>query len=154
MSIKSTGIMLAGIVAGLGFIFIVGRQHIMQKFMGFSIVAVTLLLAQPMAAAQLGAGEFMGASNHKTSGSVTVTKQGGQYVIKIGGNFSFDGAPDPYVAFGNGRKPLKGGLVAMLKFNKGAQSYAIDASAALDGSTQVIIWCKKYAVPLGFAVIK
>ncbi len=38
---------------------------------------------------------------------------------------------------------IKGGLIAVLKSDNGAQRHAIDASAALDGATQVIIWCKK-----------
>ena len=113
-----------------------------------------MFLAQPVVAAPLGVGMFSGASSHKTSGSVTVTKQDGQYVIELGGDFSFDGAPDPYVALGKQKKPLKGGLIAVLKSDNGAQRYAIDANAALDGATQVIIWCKKYAVPLGVAVIE
>jgi hypothetical protein len=77
-----------------------------------------------------------------------------QYVIELGGDFSLDGAPDLDVALGKGKKPLKGGLIAVLKSDKGAQRYAIDASAALDGATQVIIWCKKYSVPLGVAAIE
>lgn len=54
---------------------------------------------------------------------------------------------------GTGGKPLEGGLIAVLGSNKGAQTYAID-TAALDGAKQVIIWCKKYAVPLGIAEIE
>ncbi len=120
----------------------------------FVIALAALLFAQPIAAAPLGVGMFSGASSHKTSGSVTVTKQDGQYVIELGGDFSLDGAPDPYVALGKQKKPLKGGLIAVLKSDKGAQRYAIDASATLDGATQVIIWCKKYSVPLGVAEIE
>ena len=126
----------------------------MHKSMAIVIALAALFFAQPVAAAPLGVGVFSGASSHKTSGSVTVTKQGGQYVIELGGDFSFDGAPDPYVALGKRKKPLKGGLIAVLKSDKGAQRYAIDASAALDGATQVIIWCKKYSVPLGVAAIE
>ncbi len=62
------------------------------------IALVALFIALPVAAAPLGVGMFSGASSHKMSGSVTVTKQDGQYVIELGGDFSFDGAPDPYVA--------------------------------------------------------
>ncbi len=126
----------------------------MNKSMVVIIALVALFFAQPVAAAPLGVGMFSGASNHKTSGSVTVTKQDGQYVVELGGDFSLDGAPDPYVALGKQKKPLKGGLIAVLKSDKGAQRYAIDASAALDGATQVIIWCKKYSVPLGVADIE
>ncbi len=125
----------------------------MHKTMLIVISLVALFLAQPVVAAPLGGGMFSGASSHKTSGSVTVTKQDGQYVIELGGDFSFDGAPDPYVALGKQKKPLKGGLIAVLKSDNGAQRYAIDANAAPDGATQVIIWCKKYSVPLGVAAI-
>ena len=117
-------------------------------------LAALIIVAPPPAEAEpLGAGKFYGASSHKTSGSVTVTKQDGQYVIELGGDFSFDGAPDPYVSLGTGNKPLEGGLGSVLASNTGAQRYAIDA-AGLDGAKQVIIWCKKYAVPLGVAVIE
>ena len=126
----------------------------MHKSMAIIIVFAAALLAQPAAAEPLGSGRFSGASSHTTSGSVTVTKQNGQYIIDLGDDFSFDGAPDPYVALGNGDRPLEGGLVAVLGANTGAQRYAIDAGPALDGATQVIIWCKKYAVPLGVAAIE
>ena len=126
----------------------------MRKSIGMIIALAALAFVPPAAAEPLGAGVFHGASSHKTSGSVTVTKQGGRYVIELGGDFSFDGAPDPYVALGSGSKPLKGGLIDVLRSNSGAQAYSIDAGQALDGANQVIIWCGKYAVPLGIAVIE
>ena len=126
----------------------------MHKSMVIVGALAAFYFAAPLAAAPLGVGLFTGASSHTTSGSVTVTKQGGRYIIVLGGDFSLDGAPDPYVALGKGKKPLKGGLIAVLKSNKGAQRYAVDASADLDAATQVIIWCKKYAVPLGIAAIE
>ena len=125
----------------------------MHKSMAIVIAITALFFIPPTAAAPLGAGVFSGASGHKTSGAVTITKQGGQYVIELGGDFTFDGAPDPYVSLGTGNKPLEGGLGSVLASNTGAQRYAIDA-AGLDGAKQVIIWCKKYAVPLGVAVIE
>ncbi len=67
----------------------------MHKSMAIVIALAALFFAQPGAAAPLGVGAFSGASSHKTSGSVTVTKQGGQYVIELCGDLSFDGAPDP-----------------------------------------------------------
>ncbi len=76
----------------------------MHKSMMIVIALVALFIAVPVAAAPLGVGMFSGASSHKTSGSVTVTKQDGQYVIELGGDFSFDGAPDPYVALGKQKK--------------------------------------------------
>lgn len=126
----------------------------MYKSMAIVIAAAAFSAIQPAAAEPLGSGMFSGASRHTTSGSVTVTKQGGQYVIDLGADFSLDGAPDPYVALGAGNKPLEGGLGAVLASNEGAARYVIDATEALGGATQVIIWCKKYAVPLGVATIE
>ena len=126
----------------------------MHKSMAIIIVFAAALSAQPAAAEPLGSGRFSGASSHATSGSVTVTKQNGQYIIDLGDDFSFDGAPDPYVALGAGNRPVAGGLGAVLGSNKGAQRYVIDAGPAVGGATQVIIWCKKYAVPLGIAAIQ
>ena len=65
----------------------------MHKSMVIVIALAALFFAQPVAAGPLGAGVFSGASGHKTSGSVTVKEQGGQYVIELGGDFFFDGAP-------------------------------------------------------------
>lgn len=101
-----------------------------------------------------GSGSFSGASGHVTKGTATVTKSGGKIVVKLGSNFFLDGAPDPYVALGNGSSPVKGGLLAVLKSNKGGQTYSVAASAALESAKQVIIWCKKYSVPLGVATLK
>ena len=119
---------------------------------GFVSTAVALaFLATPALA---GSGTFKGASGHTTSGSVTVTEAGGTLTVKLGSNFSLDNAPDPYVALGNGASPLKGGLIAILKNKKGGQSYSIKATSALSKATHVVIWCKKYSVPLGVAKVK
>ena len=119
-------------------------------------IALGLALALSLAAtpALAGSGSFSGASGHVTKGTATVTKSGGKITVKLGSNFKLDGAPDPYVALGNGSAPVKGGLLAVLRKNSGSQSYSIAASPALDGARQVIIWCKRYAVPLGVATIK
>ncbi len=105
-------------------------------------------------AAPLGTGSFTGATGHTTSGSVTVSEQSGRYVIELGGDFFHDGAPDPYVALGKGSKLINGGLVAVLGANTGKQRYAIKVNPALQGATEILIWCKKYSVPIGVAPIK
>jgi len=126
----------------------------MHRSMAIGIALAAFLFIQPAQAEPLGSGQFSGASSHTTSGMVSVTKQGAQYVIELGGDFSLDGAPDPYVALGKGKKPVEGGLGAELESNTGAARYVIDATPATSGATQVIIWCKKYSVPLGIATIE
>ena len=123
----------------------------MSRF-GFASAFVALaMLATPALA---GSGSFKGASGHVTKGSVSVSESGGKLVVKLGGNFFLDGAPDPYVALGNGASPAKNGLIAILRKNTGAQSYSIKATDALKKATHVVIWCKKYSVPLGVARVK
>ncbi len=119
-----------------------------------SIASAAIALTLFVAPAFAGSGSFSGASGHVTKGSVSVTKSGSKLVVKLGSNFSFDGAPDPYVALGKGSRPVKGGIIAVLKKNKGAQSYSVSASSALNSATHVVIWCKKFSVPLGVAKVK
>ncbi len=117
------------------------------------LIAVGVAMPLPAMASPVGNGIFKGATGHSTTGSVTVRKQGDVYVIELGGDFVLDGAPDPYVALGSGSALAKGGLVAVLKSNTGKQRYTVKATGALKNAKQVLIWCKKYAVPIGVAPI-
>ena len=115
-------------------------------------VAAALLLLSVQANA--GDGSFRGASGHVTKGSVSVSKSGGKLVIQLGSNFSLDRAPDPYVALGNGSRPMKGGIAGKLRSLKGAQSYSIGVTQARSNASHVVLWCKRYGVPLGIARLK
>lgn len=123
---------------------------------GLTVVSfvATLIVASAASASPLSKGKFRGATGHVTSGSVTVKEQAGRYVIELASNFSLDGAPDPYVALGKGSGLVSGGLIAVLKSNTGKQRYAVKITPALKGATEVIIWCKKFSVPIGVAPIR
>ena len=118
------------------------------------VFAATLTIGFSASASPLGKGTFRGATGHVTSGSVVVKEQAGRYVIELASNFSLDGAPDPYVALGKGSRLASGGLIAVLKSNTGKQRYAVKITPALEGATEVIIWCKKFSVPIGVAPIR
>lgn len=94
-------------------------------------------------------GTFTGDSNHVTKGKVSV--KGGNIVLE--NDFWFDGAPDPRVALGKGGKFSKGTDFAVLKKNAGKQTYAIPANLNADEYDTVVIWCRKFSVPLGHAKI-
>ncbi|MDX1710011.1 MAG: DM13 domain-containing protein [Rhodovibrionaceae bacterium] len=113
--------------------------------------AVFLALA---ASAHAGEGSFVGASGHETSGTVSVQEDGGMIVIELHDSFSLDGAPDPYVALGTGSKPIEGGLIEKLRENTGGQRYSAEATDALKNADEVVIWCKRFSVPLGVAKIE
>lgn len=101
----------------------------------------------------LKSGQFAGVSGHDVSGAVTIETGEGGAVLSFGPDFSFDGAPDPKVAFGNdGYDPKT--LLGPLKADRGAQSYALPAGFDLAGYNEVWIWCEEFAVPLGMAKIE
>jgi len=119
-------------------------------------IALALILSTGAAFAEsFGSGHFTGASSHKTSGKVSVSKSNGKIIIKLDKSFFLDGAPDPYVALGHGSKPVSGGLLRILKSNTGGQTYMASTKGIdLASVNSVVIWCKKYSVPLGVAKIK
>ena len=114
-------------------------------------IALSLLFAAPAHAAS---GSFSGASGHKTSGGVSVSQSGGKLIIKLASSFRLDGAPDPWVAVGNKSIPVKGGMAGVLRSNSGAQSYSLKLTPRVKNARQVIIWCKKFAVPIGVARLR
>ena len=92
-------------------------------------------------------GSFTGDSNHVTKGNVTVKND----KIILEDSFWFDGAPDPRVALGKGGKFTAGTDFAVLKKNTGKQTYDIPGELKDSGYDTVVIWCRKFSVPLGHA---
>jgi len=127
--------------------------------MGRFIAALALLAAFGFAtltttpAAFAKSGKFKGASNHVTTGSVSIKKKGGGWVLVLGKDFTFDGAPDPKWAFGN-KGVDKKTIFAPLARNNGAQTYKIPANIDPTKYKKVILYCEKFSVPLGVAKLK
>ncbi len=127
---------------------------------GMNMIKTTLLMAVLFVSSAVWAmdaprtGTFNGLSNHATSGSVTLVKEGDGYVIQLGEDFMFDGAPDPKVAFGKNGQYDASTLLEPLKSNSGAQSYAVPASLNPADYDEIYIWCERYSVGLGVASIK
>lgn len=98
-----------------------------------------------------GSGSFSGQSGHLTSGSAELVEAAGAWEVRLGADFDFDGAPDPYVGFGQGGTFVSGTDFEVLRANKGAQVYQVPAGIDPAGYDSVIIWCRKFSVPLGIA---
>ena len=99
-------------------------------------------------------GSFTGASDHITTGTVTVTKENNEYVVVLGPDFSLDGAPDPKVGFGTaGEYDIKSQL-GHLNSLTGEQKFKIPADLNIESYDEIYIWCEKFSVPLGVAKIK
>lgn len=98
-------------------------------------------------------GMFAGMHDHTVKGAVELGEKDGKAVLRLGSDFSLDGAPDPYVVLtssgmGSGAGTLN---LGRLRHKQGAAEYAIPAGTDLKRYTQAIIWCKKYNVTLGQA---
>lgn len=123
-----------------------------RKTLAFTLLAATLATSA-MAGGQARTGQFTGASDHVTSGSVTVTKDASGYIVQLGPQFFLDGAPDPKVGFGVNGTYVDGTLIGVLQSKTGAQSYRVPAHLNVADFTDVFIWCEKFSVPLGVAAI-
>jgi hypothetical protein len=102
---------------------------------------------------ETASGTFYGASDHATSGTASIFRVDGQWVVSFGSDFSFDGAPDPHVALGHDGYRADATL-GKLSSNNGAQVYAIPDNLDVADFNEVWIWCEKFSVPLGTAKLK
>ncbi|GAA6191429.1 DM13 domain-containing protein [Phaeobacter sp. NW0010-22] len=123
-------------------------------FLAAAASGMALTIASTGAALAGGAkGTFEGLSNHVTTGSVKVVKDGDRYIVELGKDFSLDGGPDPRVAFGkDGKYDPDTKLGALLKLT-GKQQYAVPATWDVSKFNEVYIWCEVAGVPLGVASI-
>lgn len=122
----------------------------MRRDIAFALAAA---LGLPVAAAVAGegTGTFTGASGHATAGSVEVIRTASGWEIRLGGDFSFDGAPDPRVGFGSGGVFAPGTDFDRLRAQSGAQVYKVPEGIDPTGFDEVYVWCQRYSVPLGVA---
>ncbi len=120
---------------------------------GLTIVAATVIAIGSAQAQVLKSGSFRGAGGHKSSGTVTIVKSGGRTKLVLSKNFRLDGAPDPKLAFGNG-KYVRGTIFAKLRRIRGRQEYIVPKRLNPAKFSQVWLWCERYNVPLGVANIR
>ena len=94
-------------------------------------------------------GSFEGRSNHVTTGSVSIIKEGEIYIVELSEDFSLDNGPDPRVGFGKG-----GEYLGALQSLNGKQRYAVPRVWNALGYDELFIWCDVAKVPLGVASLK
>ncbi|MBK0398381.1 DM13 domain-containing protein [Limibaculum sp. M0105] len=114
-------------------------------------LALSLAMALPASAGAGGAGAFTGDSNHVAKGAVELVEADGGWEIHLKDDFWFDGAPDPRVGFGTRGSFAAGTDFAPLHRNAGAPFYKVPAGIDPADFDTVVIWCRKFSVPLGHA---
>ena len=101
----------------------------------------------------VASGEFQGASDHITTGGVTIKQTADGFIVELAEDFSLDGAPDPKLGFGkNGYDEAT--TFAPLQSKTGAQTYTIPANIDVSNYNEFYIWCEQFSVPLGIAKLK
>ncbi len=76
------------------------------------------------------------------------------YAVQFAAYFSLDGAPGPYIGFGNGGSYDKSTEFSKLGKLKGAQTYKVPERIDVSKYGEIYIWCKPYNVPLGIANLR
>lgn len=128
-----------------------------RRNLALSLLGAVLITASPaMLSAQeiVGKGSFTGKSGHKTSGSVSIVKTAQGFEVRLGSNFSLDGAPGPYLGFGNNGKYDAATQFSKLNANSGAQVYKVPGNIDISRYKEIYIWCRPFNVPLGVAKLK
>ena len=120
----------------------------------FTAIFAAFVILTTTVTAFAGSGSFKGLSNHSASGGVSVEKRGDTYVIVLDKSFTFDGAPDPRIAFGNDGKFAKNTDFKPLKSNNGSQEYSVPKNIDVSKFSEVHIWCRQYSVGLAVARLK
>ncbi|MEL6873603.1 MAG: DM13 domain-containing protein [Pseudomonadota bacterium] len=130
------------------------RPFILSLIATLALTAAALGLVAASASAQtVASGKFRGAGGHISSGGVRVVRDGNTVRVVFAKNFRLNGAPDPRVAFGNG-KYVRGTIFARLRKLRGSQSYTVPARLNVGRFSQVWLWCKKFNAPLAVARIR
>ena len=122
-----------------------------------AVASLALALAIPSLASAgdktIGHGSFTGASDHITTGEVSVVKTADGYQVVLEDSFNFDGAPDPKLGFDKDGYDASTQF-SVLKSNSGKQIYKLPAGFDPSRFNEVWVWCEKFNVPLGVAKLK
>ena len=95
-------------------------------------------------------GRLNGVGSYRAQGDVQIVRVGNVTKMQLGQNFSFSGAPDPKLGFGNNGFQ-RGTLFTKLARNSGTQEYVVPANVDLSKHNEVWIWCERFNVALAMA---
>jgi hypothetical protein len=116
------------------------------------IALVTALAFAALPAWAQNFGPFTNENGHVTTGTATIVEEGGKYFVQLNADFTFDGAPDPKLALGNGTVDPATAM-ANLVSNTGAQRYELPAGVDPSKYSTLHVWCEEFSVSLGIAQV-
>ena len=129
-----------------------------RQFTAMTLAAAATLAATPSFAGSARKGSLSGRKGYNVSGTVKVKKEGGKTKVILQDDYVFDPAknpPDIKIGFGNGETYAKGSKIhEKLTVKKGAATFEVPASIDTDKSSELYIYCEKFAVILAVAPLK
>ena len=131
----------------------------MKPFLTTSCMLASLALtacAMAQSTEQLAGGTVvksgtLRSEGHEVAGTVSIVEYRGNTYAVLSDDFSFDGAPDPYVGFGNDDKYASDSTVAPLNTFEGGHYYRLPAKIDASAYDDFFIWCQMFSVPLAHA---
>ena len=117
------------------------------------LAAFAFSSGQAIAEEVVRSGEFVGKSDHITTGGVTVEKISSGIIVRLAADFSLDGAPEPSVGFGKDGEYDPDSDLGDLVLIEGRQTYLLPKEVDYTQYNEIYIWCDKFSVPLGVATI-
>ena len=130
----------------------VALRQAMPALATAAALGLMLVITQPAEASDiLRSGMFTGQSDHVTTGTVRIEKDGESTVLVLASDFSLDGAPSPTLGFSVGGKFVEASEFAELRSLEGEQRYVLPKGFETTGYDAVTVWCDRFSVPLGSA---
>ncbi|MEO7617524.1 MAG: DM13 domain-containing protein, partial [Candidatus Saccharibacteria bacterium] len=99
----------------------------------------------------LAGGTFKAAPGERIQGTAHIIKIGSHYVVRLEDDFKLGSSPDPIVTLGNDNNADLKINLGDLKGDQGSQNYDVPDSILISNYHQVIIYCRAYHIPLGYA---
>lgn len=107
----------------------------------------------PPTGTELVKGNFTG-NSHPTSGTVKVIRNTNNVNLLVFENFKTDNGPDIYVWLSPSTSGSPYQEIGLLKAVTGNFSYELDPSINFTTNNRVLIWCKRFSVLFGHAVLQ
>lgn len=136
--------------------------HAVVSISTLSLQGLTPAFAQSAAEIRTG-GELLksgklvgnfGPMSHQVRGTASIIRYRDQVYLVLSDDFTFDGAPDPWVGFGNRDSYDSDSTVSPLSSFIGGHYYRMPRKIRPDEYEDFFIWCQQFSIPLARADLR
>lgn len=99
-------------------------------------------------------GSFEGITVHQAQGTAKLLQSGSEHYIRFEDDFDITNGPDLLVYLGKNGEYDPNAVLGDLKGNSGGQNFLVPATINPDDYDEVWVWCRRFSVGFGRAVLK